>query len=62
MSDVLQNMNGAMQYSTQGVNKDYVYVSAVIYIHRIAQHTHMHEWLSQFTIKQFLQSEYHLND
>ena len=31
MSDVLQNMNGAMQYSTQGVNNDYVYVWAVIY-------------------------------
>ena len=25
MSDVLQNMNGAMQYSTQGVNNDNVY-------------------------------------
>ena len=32
-----------MQYSTQGINIDYVYVSAVIYTHAIAQHTHMHE-------------------
>ena len=64
MSDVLQNMNGAMQYSTQGVNKDYVYVivTAVIYKHAIAKHTHMHELISQFTIKLLLQSEYHLND
>ena len=37
------NMSGAMQYSTQGVNSHYVYLPAVIYIHTIAQYTHMHE-------------------
>ena len=62
MSDELQNINGAMQYSTQCVNNDYVSLSAVIYIHAIAQRTYMHELNSQFTIKQMLQSEYHLND
>ena len=62
MSDILQNMDGAMQYSSQGVNNDNVYVSAVIYIHAIAQHTYMHKLISQFTIKQLLQSVYHQND
>ena len=57
---VYTNMKDVMQYSTNGVNNDYVFVSAVIYKHAIGQHTH--EWISQFTIKQILQSEYHLND
>ena len=48
------------QYKVNNDTVQYV-LQVFIYIHAVAQHTHMHEWISQFTMIQILQSEYHLN-